>query len=199
MLTCIFNDEQNFIMPLKPPVSERDHFQGNADALIELVEYGDYECPYCGAAYPIVKALQKIFDRDLKFVFRNFPFENIHQFAFKAAMATEAAGLQGKFWEMHDIIFENQHNLSTKALVKYAARIGLDVPLFESDLNNPALEKKVDADFESGARSGVNRTPSFYINGEKYEGEWDERTFSAYLREKLNLLLKEKDRRFIEP
>jgi protein-disulfide isomerase len=176
-------------MPLKPPVSGQDHIQGSGDALIELVEYGDYQCPYCRAAYPIIKAIQKKFGKDLKFIYRNFPYENIHHDAFKAAMAAEAAGVQGKYWEMHDIIFENQDNLTTKALVKYARRIGLDVPIFESDMNNNTLEKKIDADFESGVRSGVNRTPSFYINGEKYEGEWDEATLSGYIREKLDLLL----------
>src|SRR5688572_25542695 len=114
-------------MSLKPPVSNHDHIQGNVNAAIELVEYGDYQCPYCGQAYPIVKAIQEQFGDNLKFVFRNFPLAKIHPQATMAAIAAEAAAKQKRFWEMHDIIFENQRNLLTKSLVEYARRIGLDL------------------------------------------------------------------------
>src|SRR5215467_3841244 len=114
-------------MPLTPPVSEKDHIQGNPNAPIELLEYGDYQCPHCGRAYPIVKKLQETFGAKLKFIFRNFPLAKIHPEATIAAVATEAAARQEKFWEMHDILFENQQDLSREALVKYAARLGLNI------------------------------------------------------------------------
>src|SRR5215207_9586829 len=126
-------------MSLKPPVSVRDHIQGNSKAAIELVEYGDYQCPHCGKAYPIIKALQQKFGSNLKFVFRNFPLSEVHPQARIAAIATEAANMQGRFWKMHDIIFENQKNLLVRSLLEYARRIDLDVELFEADLKSDAL------------------------------------------------------------
>lgn len=154
---------------LKIPVSENDHIQGDKNAPIELVEYGDYECPYCGEAYPLIKEIQKKLGKELKFVFRNFPLTNMHKDAKIAAIASEAAGAQGKFWEMHDIMFENQRHLKESDLIKYAEKIGLDVEKFKKDLKDPQLIEKVDSDFEGGIRSGVNKTPSFYVNGEKKE------------------------------
>lgn len=168
-------------MSLKPPVSETDHIEGEASALIELVEYGDYQCPHCGRAYPIIKKIQEKLQGKLKFVFRNFPLSEIHPQAIQAAIATEAAAEQGKFWEMHDIIFENQQNLHTSALLGMAEKIGLDITKFEKDLELPSFLKKVEADFESGVRSGVNGTPTFFINGTKYNDSWDEWTLAHHL------------------
>jgi protein-disulfide isomerase len=167
---------------LKPAVSSHDHMQGGNDAPIELVEYGDYECPHCGRAYPILKEVQRKLKNSLKFVFRNFPLSEMHPDAFNAAVATEAAAVQGKFWEMHDIVFENQENLSPTDLLAYAKQIGLDINQFKTDINKEAISAKVENDFESGILSGVNGTPSFYINGIKYNGSWEEADLTEHLK-----------------
>ena len=166
---------------LKRVVNNNDHTQGDDDAVIELVEYGDYQCPHCGRAYPILKNIQKKLGHKLKFIFRNFPLAEIHPNAMNAAVAAEAASAQDKFWEMHDIIFENQQHLSDVDLIKYAAKIGLNIELFEADFEKPQFLEKVESDFESGIRSGVNGTPSFFINGEKYDEDWEEVPFLSYL------------------
>ena len=155
---------------LKPAVSEKDHAEGTKAATVQLVEYGDYECPHCGAAYPIIKKIQKTFGSQVYFVFRNFPLSEIHPYATAAAIATEAAALQNKFWQMHDIIFENQEMLDNEGLQQMAGTIGLDMKKFQKDILSEELAAKVDADFESGVRSGVNGTPSFFINGNKFDG-----------------------------
>lgn len=159
---------------LKPPVNTNDHIQGNKNAPVELVEYGDFQCIDCGQAYPILKVIQLEMGDDLKFVFRNFPLAQIHPHAVNAALAAEAAALQNKFWEMHDIIFNNQQQLELQHLLFYAKNIGLDLDKFKEDIQEPALLAKVEADFESGIRSGVNRTPSFFINGLKFNGDVEE-------------------------
>ena len=155
---------------LKPAVHEGDHQQGNPLAPVVLVEYGDYQCPHCGKAYPVVKRLQEEFGDQLKFVFRNFPLSKIHPEAFLAAMSTEAAAKQNVFWEMHDLIFENQESLSPQAMILFAGQLNLNAAQFLKDLENEELKNKIEADFMSGMRSGVNGTPSFFINGEKFEG-----------------------------
>lgn len=170
---------------LIPVVNSNDHIFGNPAARLELVEYGDYECPYCGRAYPLVKDIQQKLGDQLKFVFRNFPLSKIHPNAFFAAIATEAAGLQGKFWEMHDLIFENQRNLDTENILRFARAIGLDPERFETDTRQKSLAAKVEKDFESGLRSGVNRTPTFFINEKKYEGSWSGDQLLQYLRSQL--------------
>lgn len=157
-------------MSLKPTVSKTDHVQGNLEADLEIVEYGDYQCPYCGAAYPVLKELMKEFGSQIKFVFRNFPLSEMHQYARPAAIATEAANLQGKFWEMHDAIYENQQELNENFLMKLAQKLNLNIPQFEKDLTDIKLAEKVDSDFESGIVSGVNGTPSFFVNGKKFDG-----------------------------
>jgi len=157
-------------MSLKPAVSNTDHAQGNLNADLVIVEYGDYQCPYCGAAYPVLKELMGQFGSQIKFVFRNFPLSEMHQYARTAALAAEAAGLQGKFWEMHDAIYEDQRGLNENFLMNLARKLNLDIPQFEKDLESSALAEKVDADFESGIVSGVNGTPSFYVNGKKFDG-----------------------------
>ena len=174
--------KKNKIMSkLKPAVNSKDHAQGAANASVELVEYGDYQCPHCGRAYPIIKSIQKKMGGDLKFVFRNFPLAQIHPHAVKAAIAAEAAALQDKFWEMHDYIFEHQSRLNDASLINYAGHLQLNIEQFESDFSKEELAQKVDDDFESGVRSGVNGTPSFFINGEKYNGSWEEADFLAHL------------------
>jgi len=173
------------MIQLKPAVSSKDHIQGENTAPLELVEYGDYQCPHCGRAYPIIKDLQRSLGADLKFVFRNFPLSESHPDAFNAAVTAEAAGLQQKFWEMHDVIFENQRKLNPKSLLLFAETIGLDLERFKSDIQKNDLTIRVDSDFESGVRSGVNGTPSFFINGEKYNGDWEGDEFIQYLKGQL--------------
>jgi protein-disulfide isomerase len=172
---------------LKPSVGSNDHLQGNRNAPLELVEFGDYQCPHCGRAYPIIKAVQQSMGDQLKFVFRNFPLSEIHPEAFESAIATEAAALQDKFWEMHDIIFEHQLHLDPEYLFLYAQKIGLDLNQFKDDIQRKALADKVEADFESGVRSGVNGTPSFFINGKKYQGSWEQSELLKHFHTELNI------------
>jgi protein-disulfide isomerase len=158
---------------LSMPVSERDHAQGVADAPVTLVEYGDYECPHCGRAYPIVKEIQRRMGAQLRFVFRNFPLREMHPHAQHAAEAAEAAGAQDRFWEMHDHIFEHQRALSDRHLHEYAALLGLDQERFDREFTSHTHAARVREDFSSGVRSGVNGTPTFFINGLRHEGSWD--------------------------
>jgi len=155
---------------LKPSVSENDHVQGAESASVEIVEFGDYECPHCGDAYPIVKEIQETFRDQIKFVFRNFPLQEAHPLSFPAALAAEAAATQGKFWEMHDAIYENQYRLSESIFDELAETIGLDLDKFKEDFKSNEIRQKIEGDFESGIRSGVNGTPSFYVNGTKFDG-----------------------------
>ncbi len=152
---------------LKPAVSEADQQTGNVHASITLVEYGDYQCPYCGRAYPLLKKLLKEKGGDFRFVFRNFPLQEIHPVAMAAALAAEAAAKQGKFWEMHDAIYERQDDLSTAMLLDLAKSLKLDPKQFAQDWKSNETVAKVESDFESGVRSGVNGTPAFFVNGEK--------------------------------
>jgi protein-disulfide isomerase len=168
---------------LKPTVNSNDHLFGNPAATLELVEYGDYECPHCGHAYPIVKNILERLGPDIKFVFRNFPLTTIHPHAFMAAIAAEAAGLQGKYWEMHDIIFEHQQILAIENLLLFAGRIGLDIGRFQKDIQQKTLSEKVEKDMDSGFRSGVNGTPTFFINGRKFDGDWTGDNLLQYLRD----------------
>jgi protein-disulfide isomerase len=167
---------------LKPPVSEKDHIQGSANAGIVLLEYGDYQCPHCGHAYPILKKIQKQLGDDLRFVFRNFPIEDSHPYAVQAAVASEAAALQNKYWQMHDALFEHQYDLSGEGILTLAKNLKLDLKQFASDIQNSALLQKVDDDFESGVRSGVNGTPGFFVNGKQYLDNWEYEYFLNYLK-----------------
>jgi protein-disulfide isomerase len=155
---------------LKPHTNDSDKIQGNLNATITLVEYGDYQCPHCGHAYPIVKNLQQIFGDKLRFVFRNFPLQNIHPLAVTSAIATLAAAKQNKYWEMHDLIFENQENLFVNSFAQFAQELGIHIEQFENDLLDDELSFKVTSDFESGIESGVNGTPTFFINNKRYNG-----------------------------
>ncbi len=156
-----------------PVTQDRDHIQGPADAAVTLVQYGDYECPYCGAAYPIIKEVQARMGERLRFVFRNFPISTSHPHAERAAEAAEAAAAQGRFWEMHDLLYENQRRLRDEDLRAYAEQLGLDVELFEKELAEHVHAERVHEDFMSGVRSGVNGTPTFYINGARHDDSYE--------------------------
>jgi len=159
------------------PVSEdRDHVQGSSDARVTLVEYGDYECPYCGEAYPIVKDLQERMGERLRFVFRNFPITTSHPHAEQAAEAAEGAAAQGRFWEMHDHLYENQRRLSDDDLHSYARVLDLDLDLFGKGLAEHVHADRVHEDFLSGVRSGVNGTPTFFINGLRHDDSYEPET-----------------------
>jgi formate-nitrite transporter family protein len=169
---------------LTPPVGVQDHVAGPDDAPVTLVEYGDYECPYCGMAYPIVKAIQRELGSRLRFVFRNFPLAEMHPHARHAAEAAEAAAAQGKFWEMHDVIYEHQEALEDADLVRYATLLELDAERVARELEAGTYTKRVRDDFRSGVRSGVNGTPTFFVNGERYDGSWaDDEAFVRALRD----------------
>ena len=157
---------------LTVPVTGSDHVAGSAAALVTLVEYGDYQCPFCGQAYPLVKAIQRQLGQRLRFVFRNFPLTNAHPFAEAAAEAAEAAAIQGKFWEMHDLLYENQASLGPELLVEAASSLKLDVKLFLGDLKERKYKERVRRDFMGGVRSGVNGTPGFFVNGARFDGSW---------------------------
>jgi protein-disulfide isomerase len=172
---------QSRLARLQPPVSERDHVQGPANAPATLVEYGDFECPFCGQAHPIVKAVQARLGRRMRFVFRHFPLTEIHPRALPAAEAAEAAGAQGRFWEMHDLLFENQPALDDPDLLRHARMLDLDLPRFISEVAEHVHEPRVREDFMSGVRSGVNGTPTFFINGIRHDGPWDVDTLSDAL------------------
>jgi protein-disulfide isomerase len=168
---------------LKPPVGANDHVQGSAKAPVTLVEYGDYECPYCGEAYSVVKELQKRLGDQMRFVFRNFPLAQAHPHAEHAAEAAEAAAAQGKFWEMHDMLYENQDALEDEDLVRHARALHLDVPRFVKEMEAGTYTERVREDFRSGVRSGVNGTPSFFINGARHDGAYDLASLLAAIEE----------------
>jgi protein-disulfide isomerase len=152
--------------------SRSDHFKGSFDAPVQFVEYGDYECPYCGQAFIIVSKLQETFGDDLCYVFRNFPLTQLHPHALMAAKAAEAAGLQKKFWKMHERLYENQDDLDEDSLFEYAQDLGLNIKQFSRAIVSPTVARKVEEDRLSGQRSGIDGTPSFFINGYRYRGDW---------------------------
>ena len=164
---------------LTPPVADRDHVQGSRHAKVTLVEYGDYQCPFCLEAYPIVKQLQETVGDRMRFAFRNFPLTNAHPNAQHAAEAAESAASQGKFWEMHDYLYEHQARLEDADLIAYAHKLHLDPARFTRDLESHAFAPKVREDFLSGVKSGVNGTPSFFINGFRHDGPWDFEALTA--------------------
>lgn len=155
---------------LKVPVTEEDHIQGSDEAMVTLVEYGDYQCPHCGMAHSIVKQLQKHFGKRLRFVFRNFPLTEIHPLAEPAAETAEFANEFDQFWEMHDLIFENQPSLSPPFLLELAESLGLSRDDLASAIENRTYAPKIKKDFMGGVRSGVNGTPTFFINGQRFNG-----------------------------
>jgi protein-disulfide isomerase len=157
---------------LRVPVNDADHAIGPKDAPIELVEYGDFQCPSCGQAYPVLEMLRENLGKDLRFIYRHFPLTGSHPDAENAARAAEAAGRQGRFWEMHALLFRNQSALDADSLSGYASAIGLDMEQWEGDMGSEAVAAKIAADFQGGLRSGANGTPTFFLNGFRYDGDW---------------------------
>jgi protein-disulfide isomerase len=168
---------------LRPPVGPEDHVAGDVNAKVTLVEYGDYECPYCGRAHRVVQEALRLAGLDVRFVFRHFPLAEMHPYALGAAEAAEAAGAQGQFWVMHDLLLEHQSALAPEDLLGYALAAGLDGPRSTQDLASHAHLSRVQADFGSGVRSGVNGTPTFFLQGERLDAGWDLDTLVTALRE----------------
>jgi protein-disulfide isomerase len=177
-------EENEEIGKLNLPVNDLDHIQGPRTAPVNLVEYGDYECPYTGQAYPIVKEIQKRLGKDLLFVFRNFPLKEIHPHAQHAAEAAEAAAAQGKFWDMHDYLFEHQRALDDNHLLKYAATLGIDTDKFRKEMSVHIYASQIDKSLGEGIASGVEGTPTFFINGARHNGSWDLETLLAAIKKK---------------
>ena len=168
---------------LAVPVGKRDNIQGRFSAPLTIVEYGDYECPACGMAYPVVKAVQERLGDRLRFVFRNFPLTQVHPHAEHAAEAAEAAGTRDAFWPMHDMLFENQDALEDEDLAEHAATLGLAAPQVLAEIQSGVHAKRVRDDFMSGVKSGVNGTPTFFINGVRHDGGYDLQHLLAALEE----------------
>jgi protein-disulfide isomerase len=160
-------------MSLRVPVTDQDHIQGNPDAPCTLVEYGDYECPHCGHAYPIVQRVQKHFGKKLRFVFRNFPLAETHPHAESAAETAEFAGAHGKFWEMHDALFENQESLGGSLYLQLAQQLKLSPQELRAAVESRDFLARVKSDFTGGVRSGVNGTPTFFINGKRHDTSFE--------------------------
>jgi protein-disulfide isomerase len=165
------------------PSASRDHIRGSIDAPLALIEYGDYECPYCGEAEPIVQAVRKALGDRLCFAFRNFPLVNAHPHAEHAAEAAEAAGAQGHFWEMHDLLFERQDALEDENLWKYALSLRLDADRLMRDALSGAYAERLREDIQSGMRNGVHGTPSFFVNGIAFDEELNVEGLLAILAE----------------
>jgi protein-disulfide isomerase len=159
---------------LLQPIGRLDHVLGAGDAAVTLVEYGDYECPHCARAHGVLAEVLRRVGDDILFAYRHFPLSQIHPHATLAAQAAEAAGDQDRFWEMHHMLFEHQDALEFDDLVSYAKSIGIDFVSFAQELRGQVTLPKVRADFLSGVRSGVNGTPTFFINGERFNTPWDD-------------------------
>ena len=159
---------------LFPPPSSRDHVRGPARAPITVVEYGDFECPHCGRAYVIVKEIERRLPREVRVIYRHFPLTKIHPYAEHAAEIAEAAAQHGKFWPMHDVLFEHQDALDDESLVASAEALGIDPAWAAAALADGRFQRRVRDDFTSGVRSGVNGTPTFFVNGERFDGGAEE-------------------------
>lgn len=170
---------------LTAPVTQTDHRIGKFESPVTLVEYGDYECSTCQITVPIMKQLKKELGDKLCFVYRHFPFKQIHPFAMAAAKAAEAASLQNKFWEMHELLYQNQSSLKPELFLQLATELNLNLDQFEKDIKSDSIAKKIEADFDAGFRSGVNGTPCFYINEERYDGDPSYSTLKKTLQLKL--------------
>ena len=159
-------------MALTPPVTSRDHVVGRADAPVTLVEYGDYQCPHCRGAHPIVRRITARYGDALRFAFRHFPLTEVHPMAGPAAETAEFAAVQQRFWPMHDALFEHQPELSPPTLAMLAQALGLSPVALGDALRSGAFSERVREHFLSGVYSGVNGTPSFFINGRRHDGDW---------------------------
>lgn len=171
---------------LTQPVSEQDHYLGPPHVPTILLEYGDYECPFCGRAHLVVKEVMRSLRGQLGYVFRHFPLSNMHPNAELAAEAAEAAGAQGRFWEMHDALYANQERLGPGQIEVLARELRLDTERFVREVNDRVYRERVRRDFMSGVRSGVNGTPTFFINGARFDGSWDADTLTTVLRATLH-------------
>jgi protein-disulfide isomerase len=170
------------------PIHSFDHIHGPEDATNTLVEYGDYECPDCGRLYVILRDLQIEISARLRVVFRQYPLSGIHPHAQQAAEAAEAAGVQGRFWEMHTLLFERQQALRTKDLIRYAEELTLDVERFRHELKSETYKERVRADFLAGVRNGVYGTPGLFLNGIRYKDAWDKESLKRHLTSPQNIL-----------
>ncbi|HZV01940.1 MAG TPA: thioredoxin domain-containing protein [Planctomycetota bacterium] len=170
---------------LVPPIGERDHIRGSRRALVSLLEYGDFECPFCGRAHVVLREIERLLGDELSFCFRHFPLSMAHPNAELAAEATECAGAQGAFWPMHDRLFENQDALEPPDLAGHAAALGLDLDRFTRELRERRYQERVREDFLSGVRSGVNGTPTFFIDGRRYDGSWESGPLLETLEERI--------------
>jgi protein-disulfide isomerase len=170
-------DFSRLLLPIRPI----DHVRGPGDAPYTLVEYGDYECPDCGRLYVILRDLQRDIASRLRVVFRHYPRSGVHPHAQQAAEAAEAAGAQGKFWEMHTLLFERQQALRTKDLIRYAEELTLDVERVRNELKDKTYNERVRADFRAGVQNGVYGTPSLFLNGVRYDGEWGRESLRSLL------------------
>jgi protein-disulfide isomerase len=170
------------------PVGPDDHVRGPADAKLTVVEYGDYQCPYCGQAYPIVEKLSTTFSSSMRLVFRNLPLADVHPQAERAAEFAEAVALQDKFWPMHDMLYENQRSLGDEALRSYAKDVGADLKKVEEALEGGKPRARVEVDLEGAIRSGANGTPTFFVNGLRYDGSWFYDEFAEFLQSTLETL-----------
>ena len=164
---------------LRFPISDHDHVIGPADAPVTLVEYGDYQCPHCQAAWPEVELVLRHFGSDLRYAYRHFPISTLHPLAKPAAETAEFAGAHGLFWEMHSAIYAKGHQLSGPTLAALTSRLGLDVADLEDALEQGTYAARVESDFTGGIRSGVNGTPCFFVNGERHDGAYDAMSLSA--------------------
>ena len=170
-------DLSRLLLPIRPS----DHIHGLADAPFTLVEYGDYECPDCGRLYVILRDLQREIASRLRIVYRHYTLSGIHHHAQQAAEAAEAAGAQGKFWEMHTLLFERQDDLRTKDLIRYAEELTLDVEQFRNELKSETHSERVRADFQAGVQNGVYGTPGLFLNGVRYDDAWDKESLRSHL------------------
>jgi protein-disulfide isomerase len=174
---------------LRHPVTSLDHVQGPDNAPVTLVEYGDYECPYCGPAYPVLKRLQKYFGTQLRFVYRHFPLTEVHEYAERAAESAEFAGAYGRFWEMHDLLYENQDLLGLPLLFSAVRSFGLSEQSLRRALATGTYSPKVRRDFLGGVHSGVRGTPTLFIDDRRYEGPIEFAALTAAVTDRLALAL----------
>jgi protein-disulfide isomerase len=170
---------------LRAPVTSDDHIRGAFNAPATLVEYGDYECPYCGLAHPVVRRVQKHFGSKLRFVFRHFPLSQVHPMAESAAETAEFAGSHGRFWEMHDGLYENQERLSPALLFTLAEALGLSDRQLRQALETGIYGPDVRADFLGGVRSGVNGTPAFFVGNRRHDAPFDFEYLAAAIHDEL--------------
>ena len=171
------------LTPVDLRITRFDHVRGNLDAPVTLVEYGEFECVHCGRAYHTIRQLLREMPDEVRFVFRHFPQDDVHPFSERSAVAAEVAGAQGRFWDMHDFLFESQHQLEYEDLIRHAREVGLDGDRFATDLVDRAHLSKVHIDKETGTALGVEGTPTFFINGLRYEGSYDTPSLVAAVRD----------------